>query len=155
MTDTESRLHLKIPRRQHSELSAESMTPMIDVVFLLLIFFVVASVGQIPDELLPASIAEGTSNQVQPVVPDQLIPAQEIKIQLSRTADQLIIQLNNSIVTGEQLQQRLSQLAQIDLSSRVILDVEDEVLVQHFMTVYERCQVLGFQNISFAVPSAG
>ena len=128
---------------------------MIDVVFLLLIFFVVASVGQAPDELLPASIAEGTSREVPPVVPDQLVPAQEINIQLSRNSGQLIIRLNNSIVNSEQLQTRLSQLAKIDLSSRVILDAKDEVVVQHFMTVYERCQVLGFQNISFAVRSPG
>ena len=126
---------------------------MIDVVFLLLIFFVVASVGQIPDELLPASIAEGTTNNVEPAQPDQLVPAQDINIKLTRAADQLIIRLNRSVVTPEQLQQRLTQLAQIDRSSRVILDVDDEVLVQHFMTVYERCQVLGFENISFAVPA--
>lgn len=128
---------------------------MIDVVFLLLIFFVVASVGQVPDELLPASIAEGTTNNVEPVKPDQLVPAQDIIIKLVRVTDQLIIRLNSSEVTPEQLQQRLTQLAQIDLTSRVILDVEDEVLVQHFMTVYERCQVLGFQKISFAVPARG
>ncbi|MEP3480019.1 MAG: biopolymer transporter ExbD [Fuerstiella sp.] len=146
---------MKIPRRQHSELSSESMTPMIDVVFLLLIFFVVASVGQVPDQLLPASIAEGISGEVPSVVPAQLVPAQEINIQLSRSAGQLIIRLNDSIVTSEQLQNRLSQLAKIDPSSRVILDPKDEVLIQHFMTVYERCQVLGFQNISFAVRSPG
>ena len=128
---------------------------MIDVVFLLLIFFVVASVGQVPEELLPASIAEGTSHEAAPVVHDQLVPAQEINIQLSRDADQLVIRLNNSIVTSEQLQFRLAQLAKIDLSSRVILDPKDAVVVQHFMTVYERCQVLGFQNISFAVRSPG
>lgn len=131
------------------------MTPMIDVVFLLLIFFVIASVGQIPDELLPASIAEGTTNDIEPVQPDQLMPVQEINVQLSRPSDQLIIRLNSSVVTPEQLQQRLTQLAQIDSSSQVILDVDDDVLVQHFMTVYERCQVLGFQKIAFAVPKRG
>lgn len=128
---------------------------MIDVVFLLLIFFVIASVGQIPDELLPASIAEGTTNDIEPVQPDQLMPAQEINVQLSRPSDQLIIRLNHSVVTPEQLQQRLTQLAQINSSSQVILDVDDDVLVQHFMTVYERCQVLGFQKIAFAVPKRG
>lgn len=128
---------------------------MIDVVFLLLIFFVVASVGQIPDELLPASIAEGTTNNIEVPEVDQLVPAQDINVKLARAADQLVIRLNNSIVSPEQLQQRLSQLAQIDLSSQIILDVDDDVLVQHFMTVYERCQVLGFQKISFAVPAGG
>lgn len=135
-------------------MSTESMTPMIDVVFLLLIFFVVASVGQIPDELLPASIAEGTTNNVEAVQPDQLVPAQEIRIKLERPEDRLVIRLNTAIVSPEQLQERLSQLAQIDLSSQIIMDVEDKVLVQHFMTVYERCQVLGFTKISFAVPKS-
>lgn len=127
---------------------------MIDVVFLLLIFFVVASVGQTPDELLPASITEGTTNEVETARPDELVPPQEIRIKLDRVEDQLKINLNAADVTPEQLQDRLTQLAQIDLTSRIILDVEDNVLVQHFMTVYERCQVLGFQKISFAVPQA-
>lgn len=154
LADQESCPTVKIPRRQHSEMSTESMTPMIDVVFLLLIFFVVASVGQVPDELLPASITEGTTGPVETVQPDELIPPQEIRIKLGRSEKRLVIRLNAAIVTPEELQERLSRLAQIDLTSRVVMDVEDNVLVQHFMTVYERCQVLGFQNISFAVPHA-
>ncbi len=146
---------MKIPRRQHSELSTESMTPMIDVVFLLLIFFVIASVGQVPDQLLPASITEGTTNEVATVEPAPLVPAQDIHVKLLRPTDQLVIELNRAVVTPEQLQQRLAALAEIDLTSRVILDVQDNVLIQHFMTVYERCQVLGFQKISFAVPEPG
>ena len=37
----------------------QAMTPMIDVVFLLLIFFVCASVGQTADSLLPTELAAG------------------------------------------------------------------------------------------------
>lgn len=127
------------------------MTPMIDVVFLLLIFFVVASVGQIPDEILPASIMEGVTAEVEPVNPDPLIASPDIRIDLAREADELVIRLNQSVVSPAVLQQRLSQLVEIDPSSRIILGGADDVLVQHFMTVYERCQVLGFQKISFAV----
>ena len=40
------------------------MTPMIDVVFLLLVFFVCASVGQAPDSLLPAQLKGNSATAV-------------------------------------------------------------------------------------------
>ncbi|MFN5899991.1 MAG: ExbD/TolR family protein, partial [Planctomyces sp.] len=49
------------------------------------------------------------------------------------------------------LQQRLSRLAAADPESRIVLSVHDEVPVQQFISVYDLCQSLKFQNISFAV----
>ena len=46
-------------RDRHDQRDDNSMTPMIDVVFLLLIFFICASVGQRSEALLPTQLAEG------------------------------------------------------------------------------------------------
>lgn len=130
------------------------MTPMIDVVFLLLIFFVVASIGQTPDALLPAAMAPGvteTDIELPPPDPD-LLPVTDIQIRLSQSDSQLLqIELNDRQVTGAELRERLNLLSDQDPRSRIILDVRDEVLVQQFITVYEFCQTLAFESISFAV----
>ena len=147
---------MRIPsqRQRRSGLDNESMTPMIDVVFLLLTFFVVASIGQKPDALLPATMAAGTTEtdvDLPPPDPDEL-PATEIRIQLSHsTVRQLRIELNDREVTPAELRRRLQVLSDADPSAKVILDVRDEVLVQQFITIYEYCQVLSFDSISLAV----
>ena len=52
------------------------MTPMIDVVFLLLIFFVCASIGQIPESLLPTPLNSGSIDSIRvwngALLPEQL-----------------------------------------------------------------------------------
>ncbi|MEZ6127999.1 MAG: biopolymer transporter ExbD [Planctomycetaceae bacterium] len=147
---------MRIPcrRRSSGTLDNESMTPMIDVVFLLLIFFVVASIGQKPDALLPATMATGATETEVDIFepePDQP-PVQEVRIHLQQTAQmQLGIELNERAVTAAELRTRLKTLSDLDPRSRIILDVEDEVLVQQFITIYEYCQTLAFESISFAV----
>ncbi len=53
---------MKIPRRpkHQGSLDGDTMTPMIDVVFLLLVFFICASVGGTADRLLPAELKGNT-----------------------------------------------------------------------------------------------
>lgn len=148
---------MRIPssRRTSGSADNESMTPMIDVVFLLLIFFVVAAIGQKPDTLLPATIGEGETETEVPVEPQEPTepPAQQVRIRLSHNQnDQLQIQLNERTVDGAQLRAALKTLAELDPESQVILNVADDVLVQQFITIYEYCQALAFKSISFAVP---
>jgi biopolymer transport protein ExbD len=147
---------MRIPsqRLRRGSLDNESMTPMIDVVFLLLIFFVVASIGQKPDAQLPAVMAPGvTETEIELPPPDiDQLPATDIQIRLSQSAErQLLIDLNDRRVTGAELRQRLKLLSDQDPRSRIILDVRDEVLVQQFITVYEFCQTLTFESTSLAV----
>lgn len=147
---------MRIPsqRQRRGSLENESMTPMIDVVFLLLIFFVVASIGQKPDALLPATMSSGTTeSEVDlPPPPTEQLPPLEVQIELSQTASQqLQIELNDRQVSAAELRRRLKSLSEQDPRTRIILDVRDEVLIQQFITVYEYCQTLTFESISFAV----
>ena len=148
---------MRIPShsRQRGSLDNESMTPMIDVVFLLLVFFVCASIGQKPDRLLPAELSTGVTEsniELPPPDPDTLV-SQEVRIRLARNVNQqLSIELNEGPVSGaRELKKRLEQLAAIDPDTRIILDVADEVSVQQFIAVYDLCQALEFNSISFAV----
>ena len=132
---------------------------MIDVVFLLLVFFVCASVGQKPDLLLPAELSAGQT-EAQVDLPQQEPDewqSPEVRIYLDRDAGGgLTIQLNERPVTSSaDLNGRLTQLAEFDPSSKIIIDFHDAVAFQHFIDIYDRCQTLGFKSISLAVKAGG
>lgn len=146
---------MRIPHRMRNSATADSdtMTPMIDVVFLLLVFFICASVGGTADQLLPAEL-RGTESS-----PDIAVPQEEpkwdhpaIQIRIEPGAEGMHILLDDQPLAGpEILTERLTQLAAVDPDSRIILNIHDEVQVQQFISVYDLCQSLKFQNISFAV----
>jgi len=129
---------------------------MIDVVFLLLVFFVCASVGQSPDALLPALLSAGvTASDTELSPPDPEDPEhQEVRVGLARgiLPGSVTIELNErSIRTAAELRARLIRLAEADPLSRVILIIDDNVSVQQFVSIYDLCQALEFQSISFGV----
>ena len=151
---------MRVPGHGHrrSSLEGESMTPMIDVVFLLLVFFVCASIGQKPDALMPARLTDGnTDTKVE--LPPQQAPewkAPDIVVRLTRIDGHLQIELNSQEVPGAaELHQKLKRLADLDPDSRTILDVGDDVSVQQFIAIYDLCQSLGFQSIAFSVRNPG
>ncbi len=149
---------MRIPgqNRHRTALSSEAMTPMIDVVFLLLVFFVCASAGQVPDSLLPARLAAGASEvvtEVPPETPDD--PEHQIvrvSLRPGTATDSLDMRLNGRPVSSEDdLRDRLTRLAKIDPQTRIILDIDDAVSVQDFISIYELCRRLDFESISFGV----
>ncbi len=147
---------MKIPRRpKHlGSQDGDTMTPMIDVVFLLLVFFICASVGGTADRLLPAEL-KGTTEAADPQEPAEdpdnwQHPAIQIRIEPEQ--DSVAVFLDEQRLAGpDMLKDRLQRLAAVDPESRIILNIHDEVRVQPFIDVYDLCQSLQFQNISFAV----
>ncbi|MCP4511546.1 MAG: hypothetical protein GY826_34685 [Fuerstiella sp.] len=148
---------MRIPthRDRRTSLDNDSMTPMIDVVFLLLVFFVCASVGQKPDSLLPAELLAGQTDTLVDLAEQK--PKEwrspEVRIYLDCDSEgQLMIQLNERPVSGAaELDRRLTQLAELDIGSKIIIGFDDAVAFQHFINTYDRCQALGFLSISLAV----
>lgn len=150
---------MRVPTRRRPAFDNESMTPMIDVVFLLLVFFVCASIGQKPDTLLPATLAEGntqTDVELPPLAPDEFEP-QTVTVGLKRdVTERLVISLNDRPLSGaRELRERLTALADLDPRTQIIMDTSDNVTNQQWIAVYDLCQQLQFQSISFAVRPSG
>ena len=150
---------MKIPSRlnRNNSLDGDTMTPMIDVVFLLLVFFICASVGSTADKLLPAELNGNSTSSIEALAPEEpekwQHPPVQIRIEPSVGGnDPIAVFLDEQPLPGiEVLSQRLTLLGSADPSIRIILNVSDDIEVQQFILVYDLCQKLKFENVSFAV----
>ena len=136
------------------------MTSMIDVIFLLLIFFVCASAGQVQEAHLPTELAPGSvESAVNPVVVER--PFGEVWLKLHRRAaaapqaEQTVVELNDREYSDDaSLRQTLVVLAETTPEIPVILDIDGPVPLGDVVRVYDACQAANFQQISFATKSA-
>ena len=125
---------------------------MIDVVFQLLIFFVIASTGHVAESLLPTQLpAAGAVPSALPRT-ERASWADEVFVKLSRTdAGQTVADLNGTTYEDlEKLGGVLSALADISRESPIILDIDDAVPLGDAIRVYDACRGAGFESISFA-----
>lgn len=132
-----------------------SMTPMIDVVFLLLVFFVCASIGQVRELILPADLeAAGVSTEVTDPL-EREVWDEEIWLRLQRIGDATVIRLNGTDYSDiEQLSKQLELIGTVSRTNPVILDIDDAVPLGDVIRTYDVCQKVGFESLSFAAKTA-
>jgi biopolymer transport protein ExbD len=129
----------------------QAMTPMIDVVFLLLIFFVCASVGQTADALLPTELAAGgVAAELPPIEPQQI---ERLWMKLLRQGDRTVAELNGTVHPNlDDVSAVLTGLQDAGVTGEiaVVLDVGPEVPMGDAIRVYDECLSAGFSTINFA-----
>jgi biopolymer transport protein ExbD len=127
-----------------------AMTPMIDVVFLLLIFFICTASFQLAEELLPTSlaVASGTSTPA----PVEMEPDLERVVVRATRADGVTQWVVNErpCDTLEEVRLVFRAAAEIDPSLPVILDVAGDVPLGDMIDVYDLSRLEGFEKIQFA-----
>jgi len=127
------------------------MTPMIDVVFLLLIFFVLASAGQIKESHLETPLTGGSIETTTTV--DEPAPLGEVMITLkiSETTGRTLAELNNQhFEDWSTLRDTLRQLAAIAPEIPVTLDIAQGVPVGDFIDIYDTCRAASFDTVRWA-----
>ena len=125
------------------------MTPMIDIVFLLLIFFISASANQVREFLLPTELATGSIESTETVPQDK--PLGEVWLKLKREDNQTIVELNErEYAQFDQLKNTLTELASLAPEIPVILDIEENVSLGEMIRVYDTSLAAGFYSIHFA-----
>ncbi|MEY3174931.1 MAG: hypothetical protein RLZZ436_2845 [Planctomycetota bacterium] len=148
---------MRLPLRSRSvEDDADPMTSMIDVVFLLLVFFICASIGAVADRLLPANLQGTAETQPESAQTQERWELPPILIRLQPAAANAAagpeVLLDGQPLAGlPELRSRLTQLAAVDQSAPVVLSIHDEIRVQDFVSIYDLCQQLKLERISFAV----
>ena len=148
---------MKVPKLLQSNNAELKMTPMIDVVFLLLIFFIWTSSFEIPEFDLPSAIAEPTAErstvgQVQPTdQPPPVEPFDEIVIRLSRADTRLIVELNDEPIGSlAMLETRLSEIIAIGVQPAVIIEPSAEVTMSLAVATYDAARAAGADRVLFA-----
>ena len=126
------------------------MTPMIDVVFLLLIFFVCTASFQIAEEMLPTNLTAFGATAPTDVLPPEL-DLDRVVVKLRLHAQQPTWLVNDRPLDSlSRVAQLLREVAEIDPAVPVILDCEGQVPLGQVIDVYDLCRQVGFDKIQFA-----
>lgn len=133
-----------------------TMTPMIDVVFLLLIFFLCTANFQVLEELLPTRLlAQGAVAADLPLDPE-LQELEEVVIHLQAPGGQLEWVVNDRRYPQlAQVRAILFALAEVQSELPVVLDVDPDVPLGDVIDLYDVCRLAGFQQVQFAARVEG
>ena len=127
------------------------MTPMIDVVFLLLVFFVCTATFRMVDSVLPSPLdSRGVVTIESPPLP---LPEvwDQVVVEVAIDTNQLRLTVNGQVCPSLQhLSPLLDSLAAVDDSLIVVLDIAGEVPLGAAIDVYDRALLAGFKKIHFA-----
>lgn len=129
------------------------LTSMIDVVFLLLIFFIVTLKFRVPERRMQADLPQ---DSIEVTAED----VEQVQIMIRRDGDDVIIEVNNDVYRDfEALERRLRGLRELFARTRTphifILDGSQDLPFQHFVSGVNACLAAGIPDISFAPPPLG
>jgi biopolymer transport protein ExbD len=128
-----------------------TVTPMVDVVFQLLVFFVLASGGRVAEQSLSTVLSGG--NVSATVSAASAKPAADHWIHLSRNASQQRTQIGvagRTYAEHSAFSAALKEIGGGGSDSRVILDVTGDVPLGDVIFVYDACRAAKFHSINFA-----
>lgn len=126
------------------------MTPMIDVVFLLLIFFVWTASFQVVEYLLPSKISEQAGAGAEVDIPPELVDLEHVVVRLLGKGAAVKWMMNDEALSGlREVETRLNQVATIRNDIPVIVDPEKQVQLGDVINVYDAALRAGFHSVQF------
>ncbi|HZT23250.1 MAG TPA: biopolymer transporter ExbD [Verrucomicrobiae bacterium] len=133
----------KISRSHHSTLSELNITPLLDLVFVLLVIFIITTPQLVNN--LEINLPSGKPPAPKPNEP---------KINQISVADDGQITLNGAIVTLMQLKEQLARIQADNPDLAVVVKGADGVDYQHMVSVLDVLQQLGIQKVGLATQAA-
>ncbi|MEW4530651.1 biopolymer transporter ExbD [Maioricimonas sp. JC845] len=130
-----------------------TMTPMIDIVFLLLVFFVVAAAGQVQESFLPTELSASGAieSPAEPLEKDPWIVEVWLKLMPDTVTGKTVVDMNGTIYEEiDRLREQLRALAEISPDNPVILDIAPDIPLEDVIDVYDSCRESGFESVNFA-----
>ena len=128
------------------------MTPMIDVVFLLLVFFVWTASFHAVEYLLPSSLSQQLGNAAVIDSPPPEAEFEDVIVRILWQDDQVVWQVNGQdVLSLDEVKQRFQLVAGIKIDAPVILHPDEEVPVGAVIDVYDFSRIAGFDKIQFAI----
>ncbi len=142
-------------QRESAQASLDSaMTPMIDVVFLLLVFFVCTASFKLIEQMLPGTLsAQSAGNTTQaPIRPTPEDDFDQVVLRVGWENDQPLWIVNDQpLADATALRELLNSLAAIKPDARLILHPVPEVPMEYVINAWDWSRLAGFQAVAFAV----
>ncbi len=143
--------NMRIPNTQNSNQGSfdSTMTPMIDVVFLLLIFFVWTASFQLVEYLLPSSLSLGAGkNATELKIPPDF---DKVVVRIAMQGNVPTWTINDTPIDSfGQVRQTLVDVASIKNDVPLVIDPDSEVPLGDVIDVYDLARVAGFEKLRFA-----
>lgn len=133
--------------------SGLNMTPMIDVVFLLLVFFVCTANFAEPEKNLPINVS-ADGNVRTNMTPLPLEHWNIVRLQISYQDTPHWIVETNDCQTIQEVRNVLLRLKNVQPDIPVIIEPDGNVPMEHVIDIYDICRNLGLTNIRFAASVA-
>ncbi len=127
-------------RHDHEENFELPLVPMIDVMMVLLIFFMVATTLKVTQTELPVILPESAASLEVPVESNVLV------IGIDQTGRKYI---DGNPTTTEDLHLRLQKAAAQGANQPVRLDIDRNTRYEQIIEVLELCQFEGLKNVGF------
>ncbi len=130
------------------------MTPMIDVIFLLLVFFLTTSSFQVIEQLLPSAVSESSSptgsspNTPQEPTQDAL---DQVVVKLHMVNEQAVASLNGvDLQEFSMLKEHLRSISSAQADVPVIIDPAGSVPAADVVTAYDWARQAGLARVYLA-----
>jgi biopolymer transport protein ExbD len=134
-----------------------TMTPMIDVVFLLLVFFVWTSSFQAVEALLPSRLAAESGGQAAP--PIEISPEfdfDQVVVRVDWQEGRVGWQINDAPLDSlEHLRSALDQIHTVQPQAPIIVHPFEQVPLAHVIQAYDLARLSGFTKVSLAADLSG
>jgi biopolymer transport protein ExbD len=131
-----------------------AMTPMIDVVFLLLVFFVWTASFAAIEYVLPSEMSQAAGTEQSIDDPDVPPPSdfEDIVVRITVAGDVPSWTLSGQPIDSiDAVSDQLKTLASLDTDAVVILHPDPEVPLEYVIGSYDVAKMAGFGQVSFAV----
>jgi biopolymer transport protein ExbD len=130
------------------------MTPLIDVVFQLMVFFVWTAGFQVAEYMLPSQLSPltgtGAATADEPPPPPEE-DFDRVVVRLLWIGDRPAWKISDvSVETLIDVRTRLDAIFQIKKDAPVVLHPDPEVPLGHVIDVYDLARLIGFDKIQFA-----
>ena len=122
------------------------MTPLIDVIFLLMIFFIMTLNFLVPEGVLENRLPD----RANAATPDREKDWEVVRIHVARGREGPQIYMQERLVSG--LPDLLSNLRRLPRDIIVVIEPEPKVAYKHVIGVFNTCVKAKKTNISFTIP---
>lgn len=145
-------------RRDDARSTDQAMTPMIDVIFLLLVFFVCTASLQMIEQILASQMSTTIGNDPSEIEqpPPEELDFDQVVIRIGWNEDRPTYAINRAPLESiDEVRERLKSLSTVRVDIPLILHPDPPVPMGYVISAYDEAKLAGFPKVSFAVNPQG